>query len=228
MKNWIACSNFLSLFLSLAIIGICHPAALRAQQGTTTLNYHHHFYSALNTQQPVLGTTFGYADTTRREITPGLPDPKSVMYKSMMVPGWGQIVNKQAWKVPIVYGLLGGLGYYSVYLTKKYHDYRAAYYNLNPDTPSDDQRFGSTPSYISPNANLQELRNIRNTFRNRRDLVYVGIVLAYGLNVVDAYVFAHMRSFDVSEDLSMNARIKPTLTAQATPAVSLSIDIITK
>ncbi len=166
-------------------------------------------------------------DTTDYEVTPGLPDPKSVMYKSMMIPGWGQIVNEQAWKVPIVYGLLGGLGYYSVHLTKKYHDYRAAYFNLNPDTQQD-MRFGPTPSYIPENTNLQELRNLRNTYRNRRDLVYVGIVLAYGLNIVDAYVFAHMRSFDVSEDLSMRPNIRPTMTAQATPGISFSIDFITK
>lgn len=166
-------------------------------------------------------------DTTREDLNPALPDPNSVLYKSMILPGWGQIVNRQAWKVPVIYGLLGGLGYYSVHLTKKYHDYRAAYYNLNPDTPGD-FRFGQTPSYISENANLQELRNLRNSFRNRRDLVYVGIVLAYGLNIVDAYVFAHMRSFDVSEDLSMRTRIRPSLLAQATPGVTLSVDLISK
>lgn len=51
------------------------------------------------------------------------PDPKAVMRKSLIVPGWGQITNKQTWKVPIVYGLLGGLTYYSITLTKDYHDY---------------------------------------------------------------------------------------------------------
>ena len=227
MKNWTACSNYLILFLSLIILGTCHPSVLDAQQVQVSPDSSPLSLSAYHLNNTAFETSFNYADTTQREITPGLPDPKSVMYKSMMIPGWGQIVNKQVWKVPIVYGLLGGLGYYSVYLTKRYHDYRAAYYNLNPDT-ADDQRFGPTPSYISPNANVEQLRNIRNTFRNRRDLVYVGIALAYGLNIVDAYVFAHMRSFDVSEDLSMSARIKPTLTAQATPALSLSIDIITK
>lgn len=146
----------------------------------------------------------------------------------MMVPGWGQIVNKQAWKVPLVYGLLGGLGWYSVHLTKKYHDYRAAHYNLNPNITEDDFRFGETPDYIPEDANINELQSIRNTYRNRRDLVYVGIVLAYGLNIVDAYVFAHMRSFDVSEDLSMRPGIKPTMTAQATPGITLSVDFITK
>lgn len=151
------------------------------------------------------------------------------MYRSMMIPGWGQVVNKQIWKVPIVYGLLGGLAYYSVFLTKKYHDYRAAYYNLNQET-SNDQRFGPTPSYIPESSNLNQLKTIRNTYRNRRDMVYIGFVLAYGLNIVDAYVYAHMRSFDVSKDLSMRARIKPGVSGvgQVAPGMTLSIDFITR
>ena len=48
------------------------------------------------------------SDSTKPEY----PNPKSVVRKSLIIPGWGQVVNKQAWKVPIVYGLIGGLGYY--------------------------------------------------------------------------------------------------------------------
>lgn len=155
------------------------------------------------------------------------PDPKSVMYKSMIIPGWGQIANRQIWKVPIVYGLIGGLAGYSVFLHKRYHDFRAAYYNLNPQTP-DDMRFGSTPEYIPSNANLESLRSSRNAYRNRRDMVYIGVVLAYGLNILDAYVFAHMRTFDVSEDLSMRTRIQPSVIEHTAPGLSVSIDLISK
>jgi len=223
----------LILFLSLSVLWISLPLYGQAQSLTPPTYTTDRFLSSRGDYElDSISYRQSYSDTTDYEITPGLPDPKSVMYKSMMIPGWGQIVNDQVWKVPIVYGLLGGLGYYSVYLTKRYHDYRAAYYNLNPRPPDDepptDQRFGPTPSSIPENSNLQELRNLRNTYRNRRDLVYVGIVLAYGLNIVDAYVFAHMRSFDVSENLSMRPNIRPTMTAQATPGISFSIDFITK
>ncbi|WP_246068271.1 DUF5683 domain-containing protein [Fodinibius sediminis] len=166
------------------------------------------------------------ADTTAGDRD-SLPSPKSVMYKSMILPGWGQITNRQIWKVPIVYGLLGGLVWYSIDLTKRYHDYRAAYYNLNSQTP-DDQRFGPTPAYIPESANLEQLKTIRNSYRNRRDMVYIGIGLAYGLNIIDAYVFAHMRSFDVSENLSMRPSIKPGIMAQAPVGVTLSIALLKK
>lgn len=152
------------------------------------------------------------------------PDPKMVMHRSMIIPGWGQITNRQVWKVPIVYGLLGGLTYYSVYLTKQYHDYRAAYYNLS----NSDLRFGQTPSHLV-GVSQGSLESNRNFLRNRRDFIYVTIGLAYVLNVVDAYVFAHLRSFDVSDDLSMNTRIKPTMIPVATlgevPSVSISFSL---
>ncbi|WP_073066525.1 DUF5683 domain-containing protein [Fodinibius roseus] len=156
-----------------------------------------------------------------------LPSPNSVMYKSMIIPGWGQVTNNQIWKVPIVYGLLGGLTWYSIDLTRRYHDYRAAYYNLNDQT-SDDQRFGPTPDYIPESANLEQLKTIRNTYRNRRDMVYIGIALAYGLNIVDAYVFAHMRSFDVSDNLSMRPSLKPDVMAHAAFGVTLSVELFKK
>ena len=230
MRNWIACSSFSSLFLSLSILLFCSPVDSYSQLSDNNFSTDFSEPAAFNASDNRYN--FLNPDTTRQDPNPNLPDPKSVMFKSMMLPGWGQVINNQTWKVPIVYAILGGLGYYSVYLTKRYHDYRAAYYNLNPRPPDNepptDRPFGPTPSYISPNANLQQLRSLRNTYRNRRDLVYVGIVVAYGLNIVDAYVFAHMRSFDVSEDLSMRPSIKPTIMADRSPGITLSLDLIKK
>lgn len=160
------------------------------------------------------------ADSTKPEY----PNPKSVVRKSLIIPGWGQVVNKQAWKVPIVYGLLGGLGYYSVYLTKQYHDYRAAYYNSFDSNT--DMRFGPTPGYLD-GQNERSLKSNRDFLRNRRDFIYVTIFLSYVLNAVDAYVFAHLRPFDVSDDLSMNRTFKPnSITSPMlgdVPSISLSI-----
>lgn len=148
------------------------------------------------------------------------PSPKSVMFKSMMVPGWGQITNRQIWKVPIIYGLFAGVGYYTYYVHGQYTDYKAAYYNSFPE--NDDMRFGPTPEHlegVSPN----QLQANRNNLRNQRDFMFVVMGLSYGLNVVDAYVFAHMRSFDVSDDLSARTVVQPALMADGKPGVSLKI-----
>ncbi|WP_390300946.1 DUF5683 domain-containing protein [Gracilimonas halophila] len=166
---------------------------------------------------------FEISDSLQTEF----PDPKKVLRQSLILPGWGQVTNNQIWKVPIVYGVIGGLTYYSIHLNKRYGDYRAAYYNLNPQSP-DDNKFGPTPGYISEDANLEALRQTRNNFRNRRDLVFVFIGLSYALNAIDAYVFAHLRSFDVSDDLSMNIQMKPVIIAarksSPSPSISLSIN----
>ena len=129
-----------------------------------------------------------------------LPYPKQILRKSLIVPGLGQYHNDQSWKIPIIYGLLGGLSYYSVYLTKQYHDYKAAYYNAVTD--HDDLRFGPTPERLI-GANTNQLKNNRNFLRNRRDLIYVTVGLAYALSAIDAYVYAHLSTFDVSDDLSL-------------------------
>lgn len=200
---------FKSLFLSLGFLILCQVQAQEFSLHTTF----------------VPSTISIKTEAQNQEF----PDPKTVMRRSLIIPGWGQITNKQIWKVPLVYGLLGGLTYYSIDLTKQYHDYRAAYYNsFDANT---DLKFGTTPNYLE-GANISSLKSNRNFLRNRRDFIYVTIGLAYLLNVVDAYVFAHLRSFDVSDDLSMNATIRPDLLAISNsgliPTVSLSFSFNNK
>lgn len=173
-----------------------------------------------------LGNTI--ADQEFRQDTTGrdeFPNPKSVMFKSMMIPGWGQIENKQAWKIPIIYSLFAGIGYYTHHLHTQYSDYRAAYYNSFPE--NDDFRFGPTPGYLE-GVNANQLQSNRNNLRNQRDFMFVVMGLAYGLNVVDAYVFAHMRSFDVSDDLSAKTSVGPGIMANGTPGVSFKISLQTR
>jgi len=169
---------------------------------------------------------------TPRQLLPGdttnaskkkYPDPHKVMIKSLMIPGWGQVINHQIYKVPIVYALLSGLTGYSIYLTKRYHDYRAAYYNKIKGSNSD-MRFGPTPAYLK-NSNQSAIKQQRNALHNRRDFIYITIALAYGLNAVDAYVFAQLRSFDVSKNLSLRTKISPNILAKATPGITISVSL---
>ena len=129
---------------------------------------------------------FSQEDTTDQSSE--FPNPKSVLYKSLIIPGWGQVVNKQIWKVPIIYGLFTGIGVYTVYIDGQYKDYRAAYYNT---TQGDDNdfRFGPTPERLV-GVNSDQLQSNRNNLRNRRDLMFVIMGLAYGLNAIDAYILS--------------------------------------
>lgn len=219
MTNLIDCSNCLSRSTSLWLISfICCFAVLSVRGNSQSLPINNAYESRFS--------GIGFSDTTKTVDPDNFPKPGNVLLKSLIVPGWGQITNRQSWKVPIVYGLLGGLTYYSIYLTKQYHDYRAAYYNLNEQTP-DDFKYGPTPGHLSDVQSLESLKSNRNTLRNRRDQSYLYIGLAYGLNIIDAYVFAHMRTFDVSEDLSVGASVSPG-TSSGNPGVTLSINLYKK
>lgn len=168
------------------------------------------------------GLTFGMdAFTTTERDT--VPDPRSVMRRSMILPGWGQYTNRQFWKIPIVYGLIGGLSYYAYFSHTRYTGYRAAFYNAQPENT--DFRFGPTPAWVDPNAPPQFYRTSRDFFRNRRDFFIVTVVFAYILNFVDAYVYAHMRDFDVSDDLSYKITItpEPVLADRPHPGLRLNI-----
>lgn len=129
-----------------------------------------------------------------------VPDPSRVWVKSAIVPGWGQVVNKQAWKVPIVYGVLGGITWFAVEQHQSYLDYRAAFYNSVPGRT--DMIYGPTRPDLE-GLPPEQLRFSRNSYRNRRDLSIIVFVAAWGLNAIDAYVFAHMRDFDTGPDLSV-------------------------
>lgn len=158
---------------------------------------------------------------------PDTLDPKRVLRSSLLVPGMGQVRNGQWWKVPIIYAVLGTAVKYTSDLTIRYHDYRAAVYNLSLGEEGDG-RFGPTPDYISPNSDPTQLKRVRDQFRNRRDFMFIAIGLLHGLNGLDAYVHAHMRDFDVSDDLSATVRLAPAadpVSGLPVPSLNLSIRV---
>jgi len=121
------------------------------------------------------------------------PNPSRAAAMSLVLPGSGQIYNKKIWKLPFVYGALGGLGYLIVTSSEDYKTFREAYL-LTIEDPS-----------LNPFPNLSEssLLTLRDRFDKRRQQGYIFFALTWILNSVDAFVDAHLNSFDVSEDISM-------------------------
>jgi len=58
----------------------------------------------------------------------------------------------------------------------------------------------------------------RNYYRRNVEFMYILGGLLYLLNIVDAVVFAHLATFDVSDNLTM--RIKPFATPDLSPFAS--------
>ena len=151
--------------------------------------------------------------------------PGKAAFRSAVLPGWGQIYNKKYWKLPIVYGALGVTGYIFLDNIKTYREYRAAYtIRYNASLPVPDSTGYDDLKEIYKKISPESIRTARDRFRQYIDYSVLFFALFWGLNVVDAAVDAHLKSFDVSPDLSF--RFKPGYSEMArTSGLSLVLVI---
>ncbi len=148
--------------------------------------------------------------------------PRIATRRSLIIPGWGQAYNGEYWKIPIVYGLLAiptvAYIYNQDYYKKTKFAYEAKFKAEHGD--SSDLR-AIDPELV--NLSSGSLQNYRNQFRRNRDYSILWFILAWGLQVADATVFAHLKQFNVSNDLSM--QINPIFNPYTrTPAISVSLN----
>jgi hypothetical protein len=135
-----------------------------------------------------------------------LHSPKKAAIRSALVPGLGQIYNKRYWKLPIVYGGLGLTGGLFIYNLQSYREFRQAYqvrvaYGRNPQDPVNLANYNSLEQ-IYKVLDPEVIRLYRDDARRNVDYSALFFILFWGLQVVDAAVDAHLKSFDVSPDLS--------------------------
>lgn len=144
------------------------------------------------------------------EITPSKIDtshsPKIATLMSTALPGLGQIYNHSYWKVPVIYAGLYGFGYMFQQNHSGYRDFRNAYdaylqpYADAGTTPDATETIIINGTAYSPFYAKQQ----RDAYRRSRDLALIGMGAWYILNIIEAYVDAHMFSFDVSDDLTLH------------------------
>ena len=120
--------------------------------------------------------------------------------------------------MPIVYASMGTTIYLFKYNNKIYKEYKQAYiYKTDTSASTID---------IYPKQDINWLKEQEDTYHKHRDLNFLLTMLFYTLNIADAYVDAHLMSFDVSDNLSMN--ILPSLNfysakQKASPGLTLSL-----
>ena len=132
----------------------------------------------------------------------GYPNPTKAMVLSFVIPGSGQLYNKKYWKIPIVLGAYGLMIYFIDFSSGQYKFYKQEYINCVDDNPG-------TVSLLKTQKGWGEddIKSERDLYRKRMELSYVGLAAVALLSGVDAFVDAHLKGFDVSEDLTM--RVKP-------------------
>lgn len=112
-----------------------------------------------------------------------------------LIPGGGQIYNGKYWKLPLVYGALGATVYATIFNHDQYQIYLNAFNKRLDDNANNDEFVGVYSD--------RQLIELQNQYRKWRDLSIILTAAAYGLQVLDAYVDAHLQSFDVSDDLTL-------------------------
>lgn len=136
-------------------------------------------------------------------VSPLLPG-KAAFY-SAVLPGMGQAYNNSHWKIPLIY--IGG-AFIAYQVSTNHNRYSATLRNLQTLQLNTEIQ---TIFYAGRDRNQGDFQNLTDRFRRDRDyMIIIGGVI-YALNIVEAYVDAHLQDFDLNDDLSM--RLKPSLLA---------------
>lgn len=114
--------------------------------------------------------------------------PLKAVLLSAALPGAGQYYNESYWKLPLV-ALAGGyFGYEIINQNNKYLDYKEQYIaSQTPENPSGNQA----------------LLTSRNFYKDERNRFILYFTVFYVVNLVDAYVDAHLYDFDVSDKVGV-------------------------
>jgi hypothetical protein len=137
-----------------------------------------------------------------------------------LVPGGGQIYNRDYWKVGLVYAALAGGTWTALYWNVRYKDFVKGYfsfydsdYKLLPPTPT-----GTRPVFFrggilngervdSLELTIDQVKRVKNSYRRYKGLSIIVTGLFYSISIIEANVAAHLKTFDLSDDLTL--RIEP-------------------
>jgi hypothetical protein len=127
--------------------------------------------------------------------------PRKALLLSTVLPGAGQVYNGKYWKVPIIYAGIGISLYAANWNFEQYTIYSDAFdIRIDGDETTIDEFDGVYSD--------EQLIQIQNFYRKNQEVSIIIAFAFYGLNILDANVDAHLHSFDISDDLSLD--IEPT------------------
>jgi hypothetical protein len=137
--------------------------------------------------------------------------PRVATLRSAMVPGWGQIYNRQKWKIPFIVALFGVNISIIAYNDVRYHYYENLYGNF---FPTDGSTAPTSIAITMPDGSVVQrekasVKRIVDGYRRNRDFSYLFLIVTWAANIVDANVTAHLKTFDLTDDISL--KVQPTI-----------------
>lgn len=169
--------------------------------------------------------------------------PHKATIMAMVLPGSGQIYNKQWWKVPILYGGIAADVYGISWNNKRFKEYRDAFVEWvqymdkkaeNPDYPyPKNPAWDKIPKAFDVETLSPEqwtwfkniLNNRKTSFKRNRDLCYIVMAAIYAINIIDATVYAHFYDFEIDDDLSLNVRPTSSYSPVSGGSVGLTLTL---
>lgn len=144
----------------------------------------HRFYKYLQAVSLMVITAFlfGYQVSAQNADTLALKKGRdtirvgSLWIRSMILPGYGQVYNRDYYKIPIFYGGAAALAYFGYQNNINYHKALHTFDQINTVGMSADAVQGLKQDYLK--------------YRDQRDMFYVGAGLIYISSVLDA-VYHH-------------------------------------
>lgn len=144
-------------------------------------------------------------DAAMNYATNEVSDVKKATTMSIICPGAGQIYNKSYWKAPIVVGGLASMIYVIDWNNRGFKRFKTAHslradFDLNPDKYPD----GVSKDEFRGRYSTTFLKNLRDSYRRNRDLSILLTAAVYAFQAIDAHVDAHLKDFDVSDNLTVD------------------------
>ena len=129
--------------------------------------------------------------------------PSRAAFYSAVLPGLGQAYNRRYWKIPIVYGALGTGIFFYLDNSNELNRFRDAF-NRRLNGFTDDEFFdiNGDGNTVTPDVSDQALQDAQETAQRNRELALIITVGLYVLNIIDANVDAHLKQFNINDDLS--------------------------
>lgn len=131
--------------------------------------------------------------------------PIGAIWRSFVLPGWGQYYVESYWKAPIFLAAAGTMTYFIIKNNKDYSDFQSQLDKIEDK---------NTTEWILA-------RNKRENARDNRDMSVFYLVGVYALAAIDAYVGAHLYDFNVDDDFTVS--ISPNYHSGLTLNCSYSI-----
>ena len=147
------------------------------------------------------------------------PNPNKALYLSLAFPGGGQIYNKRWWKLPFVWGGYAGLIYAVDFNTRNYKLFRDAYLA---------ELDGKPHQFSGTRLKANDLKQLRDQYDKNKQLSYIGFFALHLVQAAEAFVDCHLKTFDVSDDLSLQIRPSLQATPVSGPTVGIGLALVLK